>query len=33
VNVTRRMGSDLVECQQCSFELNAGSNREPMKMG
>ena len=27
------MGSECVECQQCDFELNAGSNREPMKTG
>ena len=22
-----------LECQQCDFELNTGSNREPMKTG
>jgi len=26
VNVTRLMGSECLECQQCDFELNAGSN-------
>jgi len=32
VNVTRLMGGERLECQQCNFELNAGSNRKPMKM-
>jgi len=25
--------SECLECQQCDFELNTGSNREPMKTG
>jgi len=29
----RLMGSECLECQQCDFELNAGSNREPIKTG
>jgi len=33
VNVTRLMGSECFESQQCDFEMNAGSNREPMKTG
>ena len=31
MNVTRLMGSECLECQQCDSELNAGSNREPIK--
>ena len=27
--VTRLVGSECLECQQCDFELNADSNREP----
>ena len=30
MNVTRLMGSECLECQQCDFELNAGRNREPL---
>jgi len=30
VCVTRLMGSECLECQQCDFELNAGRNREPL---
>jgi len=33
VNVTRPMGSKCSESQQCDFEMNMGSNREPMKTG
>jgi len=33
VYVTRLMGSECLECQQCDSELNTGSNREPMKTG
>ena len=33
MNVTRLIGSECLECQQCNSELNAGSNREPMKTG
>jgi len=33
MNVTRLMGSECPECQQCGFELNVASNREPMKTG
>ena len=31
--LTRLMGSKCFESQQCDFEMNAGSNREPMKSG
>ena len=31
--VGRLMGSECPDCQQCDFELDADSNREPMKTG
>jgi len=33
MNVTRLMGSECLKCQQRDYELDAGSNREPMKTG